>query len=172
VEDLDVLFVAAGSGARDRLVREPFRRSRARGVPHGVEHTTTEAAIRAILAFALDSAPSAAASPPPDDRYRSALGLTCRGERCVAARSPEHAAPDFLFLGRSPPVLECLYCGARSRAEFAASKLERRFHEAVSPDALKILAPNLVLFRTRTEAAASGFEPPRRRPRGEGEGLP
>jgi len=78
-------------------------------------------------------------------------------------------APDFLFLSHAPPLLECLYCGARTGAEFAASKLERRFHEAVSPDAQKILPANLVLFRTRVEATASGFEPPRRRPRAEGD---
>lgn len=172
VEDLDVLFVAAGAGARDRLVREPFRRSRARGLPHGAEHTTSEGAVRALLEFALDApeppAPTDAA-PGAEERYRSALGLSCRGERCVAARTPERVAPDFLFLSRVPPVLECLYCGARTGAEFAASKLERRFHEAVSPDAQKILPANLVLFRTRVEATASGFEPPRRRSRAEGD---
>ena len=108
-------------------------------------------------------------SEPSDvRRYRSGIGLTCRGERCISAKRPDAAAPDFAVVGRSPTLLECLYCGARAEARFAASKLERRFHPVQGPDAAKILPANLVLFRSRGEALAAGFEAARRRPTEEG----
>ena len=53
-----------------------------------------------------------------------------------------------------------------------ASRVKRvgsRFHAVGSPDAAKILPANLVLFRSRGEALASGFEAARRRTPEEGE---
>jgi aspartate carbamoyltransferase catalytic subunit len=165
VEDLDLLFVAPGGGAPDRLVREPFRGGSAR-VPRGVEHVVPLRALEALLEFA------AGATSPADGvadgtgadegRYRSALGLTCRGERCVAARRRDATVPDFVSVAQAPLVLECLYCGARVQPRFAASKLERRFHRVGGADAARILPANRVLFRSRGEALAAGFEPARR----------
>lgn len=166
VEDLDVLFVAPGGGAPDRLVREPFRRGSVR-MSHGVEHTIPLRALEVLLEHAV-SATSDERAPSPEtigaspDRYRSTLGLSCRGERCVACRRRDAVAPDFAVLASAPLLLECLHCGARVAPKHAASKLERRFHTIGGADVEKILPANRVLFRSRGEALAAGYEAARR----------
>lgn len=180
VEDLDILFVAAPPGGADRLVRDPFRgRSPARAMAQGGEHVVSQGAYAALLSLALGSdvaqtAPQGAAQPPADgarsDIYRSALGLCCRGERCVASRHPDHVEPQFAVLDDARRRLACLYCGETTEATLAASKVERRFHPAGSADAQKIHSANLVLFRTQGEALAAGFGAPRRSGRGGDEG--
>jgi hypothetical protein len=162
VEDLDVLFVA-GEGGRDRLVHEPFRGRNRAALPSGGEHATSPRALEAALLFAagvLAPAGEAAAAPAP--RYRSGLGILCRGETCAAARRPDRVTPDFRILSRTPTTLECAYCGEHATARFAASKLEGRFHRSGSSYVQHILGANLVLFGNRGEALAAGFEPARR----------
>jgi aspartate carbamoyltransferase catalytic subunit len=162
VEDLDVLFVAGGAG-RDRLIHEPFRGRRRTALPAGAEHPT---AIRALEAALLFAAGEIVADPrPPAEvpaRYRSGLGILCRGERCIGARRPDRVTPDFLFGSRARSSLECRYCGEHATARFAASKIEGRFHPIDSPYARHILDANLVLFASDAEALAAGFEPARR----------
>ena len=65
-------------------------------------------------------------------------------------------------MSRRPLVLACRYCGDRTTARFAASKVEGRFHGFGSSYARHILDANLVLFASRAEALAAGFEPARR----------
>lgn len=181
VEDLDVLFVAAGSAGRDRIVREPFRGRTARLPGGGAEHHVSAASFESVLRWAATSGgdgPPAESSAAPDgwhshgvsqssaERYTSALGLICHGERCVAARHADVVTPEFLVTDRDAHRLECVHCGEAAEWSFAASKVERRFHAAGTPDAAKILAANLVLFRTRAEALTAGFDPPRRRAKG------
>lgn len=162
VEDLDLLFVAGADG-RDRLVHEPFRKRRRSGIPAGAEQPTSPRALEAALLLA---AGELKAEPLPADgltaRYRSGLGVVCRGDRCVAARRPDRVTPDFLVLARATGRIECLYCGERTEARFAASKLESRFHPIGSAYARHVLAANLVLFSSHEEALAAGFEPARR----------
>ena len=100
--------------------------------------------------------------PNSAPHYRSGLGILCRGERCVAARRPDRVTPDFLVLGRPPRLLECRFCGERTTARFAASKLEGRFHPVGSAYAKHVLDANVVLFSSHEEALAAGFEPARR----------
>jgi hypothetical protein len=164
VEDLDVLFVA-GEGGRDRLVLEPFRKRRHGALPAGSEQSTSPRAVEAALLWAA-GALGGGARPPRGHRYRSALGLVCRGERCAGARRPDRVTPDFDIEESEPGSLSCRYCGARASARFAASKIEGRFHRIGTGYARNILDPNLVLFGTDAEALAAGFEPARRR-RGE-----
>ena len=95
-------------------------------------------------------------------RYRSGLGILCRGERCIGARRPDRVTPDFLFGSRARSSLECRYCGEHTTARFAASKIEGRFHPIDSPYSRHILDANLVLFASDAEALAAGFEPARR----------
>lgn len=160
VEDLDVLVVAAGGGP-DRLVHEPFRGGRAR-LPEGAATETTPGALAALLRFCFGDA-----GPEQDvPRYTSPEGLACVGSDCAAARLAD-VAPDFLLLDRDALLLECRHCGRRVEGGFAASRHERRFHAVGSGDAGRILDENLVLFRTRGEALATGFEPSRRRPAGD-----
>jgi aspartate carbamoyltransferase catalytic subunit len=160
VEDLDVLFVA-GEGGRDRLVREPFRGRRKSALPAGAEQPTSIHALEAALLWAAGEIADDAAAPAAP-RYRSVLGLLCRGERCAAARRPDRVTPDFEFSDRPPAALECRYCGEPATARFAASKLEGRFHAIGSSYAKHILDANLVLFSSHAEALAAGFEPARR----------
>jgi hypothetical protein len=162
VEDLDVLFVA-GEGGRDRLVHEPFRGKNRAALPSGGEHATSPRALEAVLLYAagaLSGAGTGAAAPEP--RYRSGLGILCRGETCAAARRPDRVTPDFRILSRTPATLECAYCGEHTTARFAASKLEGKFHRSGSAYVQHILDANLVLFGGRGEALAAGFEPARR----------
>jgi hypothetical protein len=162
VEDLDVLFVA-GEGGRDRLVHEPFRGKNRAALPSGGEHATSPRALEAALLYAagaLGGAAAGAAAPVP--RYRSGLGILCRGETCAAARRPDRVTPDFQILSRTPATLECAYCGEHTTARFAASKLEGKFHRSGSSYVQHILDANLVLFGGRGEALAAGFEPARR----------
>ncbi len=181
VEDLDVLFVAAGSAGRDRIVREPFRGRTARLPGGGAEHYVSAAAFESVLrwaagdggdrspadaAAAADGAHAPTATQQQAERYTSALGLICHGERCVAARHADVVTPEFLVTDRDARRLECVHCGETAEWAFAASKVERRFHAAGTPDAAKILPANLVLFRTRAEALTAGFDPPRRRAKG------
>lgn len=179
VEDLDVLFVAAGSAGRDRIVREPFRGRTARLPGGGAEHYVSAAAFESVLRWAAavggDGASADAAAPgdgshamaaQQPERYTSALGLICHGDRCVAARHADVVTPEFLVTDRDARRLECVHCGETAEWAFAASKVERRFHAAGTPDAAKILSANLVLFRTRAEALTAGFDPPRRRAKG------
>ncbi|MCE9635958.1 MAG: hypothetical protein K8T90_09650 [Planctomycetes bacterium] len=172
VEDLDVLFVASSDGGTGRVVREPFRGSSAR-LSHGDEHTTPLRAFEVVLEFAGSApppgggvaTPGAPPAVPPAEvqRYRSGMGLTCHGDRCFAAKHRDSVLPDFAIVSRVPCILECLYCGARTEARFAASKVERRFHGLGSADASKIFDANLVLFHARGEALAAAFQPGRRR---------
>lgn len=174
VEDLDVLFVAAGGGAPDRIVREPFR-SGATRLPQGTEHVVPLRALEVLLQFAAagtarpetgsDARSGGEGGPPEPEhgRYRSGLGLACRGERCAGAKHRDVVSPDFAIVTKSPLRLECLHCGAHAAPRFGASKIERRFHGLDGPDAAKILPANLVLFRTRGEAMAAGFEPAKRK---------
>ena len=163
VEDLDVLFVA-GEGGRDRLVHEPFRgKSRTAALPSGGEHATSPRALEAALLYAagvMGGQANAAAAAEP--RYRSGLGVLCRGETCAAARRPDRVTPDFRILSRTPATLECAYCGEHTTARFAASKLEGKFHRSGSAYVQHILDANLVLFASRGEALGAGFEPARR----------
>lgn len=161
VEDLDVLFVA-GEGGRDRLVHEPFRGRKKSAMPPGAEQPTTVRALEAALLFAAGEIASGVKAEDKSSRYRSGLGLLCGGERCVAARRPDRVTPDFRFESRPPKSLECRYCGERTTARFAASKLEGRFHPVGSAYAKHVLDANLVLFRTSAEAVAAGFEPAQR----------
>jgi aspartate carbamoyltransferase catalytic subunit len=162
VEDLDVLFVA-GEGGRDRLVHEPFRGKSRTALPSGGEHATSPRAVEAALLHAAGvlrgAANSVAAAEP---RYRSGLGILCRGETCAAARRPDRVTPDFRILSRTPATLECAYCGEHTTARFAASKLEGKFHRSGSAYVQHILDANLVLFASRGEALGAGFEPARR----------
>jgi len=163
VEDTDVLFVAAGGELPDRLVAAPFR-GRGRSVPEGIEHRTDTAALAALLRYALTGA---VPEVDPAERgarlyYHSPLGLQCRSGGCVGARLPHDAPPAFLLLAHEVALLECLYCGARSRAEYVGSCEVGRYHAIGSADADRILDQNLVFFRTREEASAAGFEPSRR----------
>jgi len=159
VEDLDVLFVA-GEGGHDRLVHEPFRGRRKSALPPGAEHPTSIRALEASLLFAAgEIASGAAPAAGGPSRYRSGLGVLCRGERCVAARRPDRVTPDFVVDSRPPKSLECRHCGAKSIARFAASKLEGRFHAVDSAYAKHVLPANLVLFGSAEEAVAAGFEP-------------
>jgi hypothetical protein len=162
VEDLDVLFVA-GEGGRDRLVHEPFRGKKRSTLPAGAELPTPVRALEAALLCAAGEIPADREDAAPGSaRYRSGLGILCRGERCVAASRPDRVTPDFEFADRPPSALECRYCGERTTARFAASKLEGRFHAVGSAYAKHILDANLVLFSSHAEALASGFEPARR----------
>ena len=158
VEDLDVLFVA-GEGGRDRLVHEPFRGRRKSALPPGAEQPTSIRALEAALLFAAGELASGVQAGDGPSRYRSGLGLLCRGERCVAARRPDRVTPDFRIESRPPTSLECRYCGERTTARFAASKLEGRFHPVGSAYAKHVLDANLVLFGSSAEALAAGFEP-------------
>ena len=173
VEDLDVLFVAQSGGSPDRLVREPFRRGRSGALPEGAESPTAPRALEAALLFCAEGEPATGAdthadadAPREPARYRSGLGIVCRGETCVAARRPDRVTPDFLLVGRRPYALECQYCGTGTTAGWAASKLEGRFHPARSAYVRHILDANLVLFGSRVDALAAGFEPARRRSAG------
>jgi type III pantothenate kinase len=165
VEDLDVLVVASAGGG-DRLVHEPFRRGRT-SVPEGARHETGAAALGAALRFCLERDASGPREPDVTaGAYGSPLGLRCVGEDCVGARLPDEVAPDFVVLDRGALALECRHCGRRVDGAFAASRHEHRFHPAGSGDAGRILDENLVVFRTRGEALAAGFEPSRRKPAG------
>jgi hypothetical protein len=162
VEDLDVLFVA-GEGGRDRLVHEPFRGRRKSSLPPGAEHATSVRALEAALLYAAGETAAGAASTdgaPPN--YRSGLGILCRGERCVAARRPDRVTPDFLLEGPPWRTLVCRFCGEKTTARFAASKLEGRFHAVGAAYAKHVLPANLVLFGSSAEALAAGFEPAQR----------
>ncbi len=157
VEDTDVLFVAAGNGAADRLVAEPFRTRRV-GVPAGQEHRTGRAAVEALLWMTTEGFPAR----PSAAIYASELGLTCRSAHCFAARDPGRAPPNFELLDGGPDELACSYCAARTTAAFAASAEKGRFHAVGSADAARVLPRNLVLFRSRGEALEAGFVASRR----------
>lgn len=161
VEDLDVLFVA-GEGGRDRLVHEPFRGKNRAALPSAGEHATSARALEAALLFASGALNGSPAPTQAMPHYRSGLGILCRGETCAAARRPDRVTPDFRVLSRTPTTLECAYCGEHATARFAASKLEGRFHRSGSSYVQHILDANLVLFASRGEALAAGFEPARR----------
>jgi aspartate carbamoyltransferase catalytic subunit len=159
VEDLDVLFVA-GEGGRDRLVHEPFRGRRKSALPPGAEHPTSIRALEAALLFAAGAtAPPSKSTDDGASRYRSGLGVLCRGERCVAARRPDRVTPDFVVESQPPKTLRCRYCGAKTVARYAASKIEGRFHPVGAAYAKHVLPANLVLFSSSAEAVAAGFEP-------------
>ena len=161
VEDLDVLFVA-GEGGVDRLVHEPFRGRRKSALPPGAEQPTSLGALEAALLFVAGQIAAEPRTPNADGPlYRSGLGVICRGGRCVAARRPDRVTPEFGFVSRRPLVLVCRYCGERTTAGFAASKVEGRFHGIGSSYARHILDANLVLFASRAEALAAGFDPAR-----------
>jgi aspartate carbamoyltransferase catalytic subunit len=162
VEDLDVLFVA-GEGGRDRLVHEPFRGRRKSALPPGAEHPTSIRALEAALLFAAgDGPPPSTAADDGASRYRSGLGILCRGDRCVAARRPDRVTQDFVVESLPAKSLRCRYCGAKAAARYAASKIEGRFHPVGSAYAKHVLPANLVLFSSSAEAFAAGFEPARR----------
>ena len=78
------------------------------------------------------------------------------------ATRTDRVTPDFVFASRPPRTLECAYCGGTTTARFAASKLEGRFHAVGSAYAKHVLDANLVLFASRAEAVAGGFESARR----------
>jgi len=168
VEDLDYLFVAASGGGPDRLVHEPFRRSRALRIPEGSEHRVGRAAVEAVLRFVLAMDPTDAwpgELAGATDRYRAREGLQCRGMRCVQRHRPDLVDPDFAVVGRSPQELECLFCGERTVPTCVGSRLEGRFHPLSHGVARSILPENRVLFRHVTEALDAGFEPSRGRAR-------
>jgi hypothetical protein len=114
--------------------------------------------IRALanaLAAALAGAGAGDALPP--DAHVAAEGVRCRDPRCVACREPVLVTPAFVLTRTDPVVLSCVYCGGPRRANFVASRIEKRYHRFTSGEVRKILPQNAVFFETEEEAVAAGY---------------
>lgn len=172
LEEIDFMFVATRGEASGRLIHAPFRSGRSLRMRDGAPHRTRRGAVEAVLRFA--GAMDTAGEWRGDavlalERYTAPEGLHCGGRLCVQRRDPERVPPDFAVLSRSPWMLECLYCGVRTTAEWTGSRQERRFHPVEHGVARAILPENRVLFRDAVEAHAAGFEAARRRQPGDEE---
>ena len=67
--------------------------------------------------------------------------------------------PGFVLTRRDPVLLSCVFCGSRRRAEFVASRRQRKYHPLCSSEVRKIHHENTVFFETGEDAEAAGYVP-------------
>jgi len=113
------------------------------------------AALAAALLAVTDGKAGSPALPP--EAYAAREGLRCRDPHCVACREPERVEPAFRMVRTDPVLLACVYCGARRKARYVGSRVERRYHAVCSGQVRKIRRRNTVFFASREAAEAVGF---------------
>jgi hypothetical protein len=116
------------------------------------------AEVRALAAvLARSQSGPAGPLPLPGDSYGAGEGIRCADAGCVACREPARVAPAFRVMRTDPLLLGCLYCGARRKALYVGSRVEKRYHGITSSQVRKIRKRNRVFFATKRDAEAAGF---------------
>lgn len=100
--------------------------------------------------------------------YRRESSLRCGNPKCVSVQATEtkYIKPEFQIVSHHPLTLRCLYCEHEINPPYIASsdwhegRLDsKKYHSADSHWAKDIKAENLIIFGSKSEAEAQGFQP-------------